>query len=159
MIAEDKGDYGGTIYKKTLVSDNQAERVYSAEINDFYEVSSLATETFDKQKQIWHCEGEWFANRVSKNTETRFPPKSVYLSESKMKAKKIIFTALAVLFQIALSSLAFAKPYGEKSRADSVGDIVFEKMKKKACLAKICSLLQLALVPAFAEFDDDILIQ
>lgn len=76
-----------------------------------------------------------------------------------MKAKKIIFTALAVLFQIALSSLAFAKPYGEKSRADSVGDIVFEKMKKKACLAKICSLLQLALVPAFAEFDDDILIQ
>lgn len=42
-----------------------------------------------------------------------------------MKAKKIIFTALAVLFQIALSSLAFAKPYGEKSRADSVGDIVF----------------------------------
>ena len=85
MIAEDKGDYGGTIYKKTLVSDNQAERVYSAEINDFYEVSSLATETFDKQKQIWHCEGEWFANRVSKNTETRFPPKIVYLSESKIK--------------------------------------------------------------------------
>lgn len=42
-----------------------------------------------------------------------------------MKAKKIIFTALAVLFQIALSLLAFAKPYGEKSRADSVGDIVF----------------------------------
>lgn len=36
-----------------------------------------------------------------------------------MKAKKIIFTALAVLFQIALSSLAFAKPYGEKSRADN----------------------------------------
>ena len=34
-----------------------------------------------------------------------------------------------------------------------------EKMKKKACLAKICSLLPLALVPAFAEFDDDILIQ
>ena len=32
-------------------------------------------------------------------------------------------------------------------------------MKKKACLAKICSLLPLALVPAFAEFDDDILIQ
>lgn len=42
-----------------------------------------------------------------------------------MKAKKIIFTALAVLFQIALSSLAFANPYGEKSRPDSAGDIVF----------------------------------
>ena len=81
IIAQEHKKAQGKIH----ISDNQAERVYSAEINDFYEVSSLATETFDKQKQIWHCEGEWFANRVSKNTETRFPPKIVYLSESKIK--------------------------------------------------------------------------
>ena len=36
---------------------------------------------------------------------------------------KKIFLILAALFT--LSSLAFAKPYGEKSRPDSVGDIVF----------------------------------
>ena len=36
---------------------------------------------------------------------------------------KKIFLILAALF--VLSSVAFAKPYGEKSRADSVGDIVF----------------------------------
>ncbi|MBQ8013994.1 MAG: hypothetical protein IJ257_06335, partial [Treponema sp.] len=36
---------------------------------------------------------------------------------------KKIFLILAALF--ALSSVAFAKPYGEKSRPDSVGDIVF----------------------------------
>ena len=36
---------------------------------------------------------------------------------------KKIFLILAVLF--VLSSLAFAKPYGEKSRPDSAGDIVF----------------------------------
>ena len=36
---------------------------------------------------------------------------------------KKLFLILSALF--ALSSLAFAKPYGEKSRADSAGDIVF----------------------------------
>lgn len=38
-----------------------------------------------------------------------------------MNAKPIIICILALL----LSSVAFAKPYGEKSRPDSVGDIVF----------------------------------
>ena len=40
-----------------------------------------------------------------------------------MKANKIIICILSALF--VLSSVAFANPYGEKSRPDSVGDIVF----------------------------------
>ena len=34
-------------------------------------------------------------------------------------------TFLILAAAVVLSSLAFAKPYGEKSRPDSVGDIVF----------------------------------
>lgn len=40
-----------------------------------------------------------------------------------MKANKIFICILSALF--VLSSVAFANPYGEKSRPDSVGDIVF----------------------------------
>ena len=59
-----------------------------------------------------------------------------------MKAKKIIFTALAVLFQIALSSLAFANPYGEKSRPDSADLHPKKVTHKKSTGAKKVTFLE-----------------
>lgn len=83
-MAEDKGDYGGG-YKKTLVSDTATERVYSVKINEFHEVDSNSTETLDKKTQVFHSEGEWFANRVWKFSETRFPPKTRYLTNDEVQ--------------------------------------------------------------------------
>jgi len=52
-----------------------------------------------------------------------------------MNAKPIIICILATLV---LSSVAFAKPYGEKSRPDSVGDIVFADGTATVCACKHC---------------------
>lgn len=84
LVAEDKGDYGGG-YKKTLVSDTATERVYSVKINEFHEVDSNSTETLDKKTQVFHSEGEWFANRVWKFSETRFPLETRYLTNDEVQ--------------------------------------------------------------------------
>ena len=84
--AEDKGDYSGVVFKKTLVSDTEKERKYREDINDFFEHDSHSVQTLDKQSNVWRSEGEAMGNRIWDFRHCHFPPKIVYMDSDELSA-------------------------------------------------------------------------
>lgn len=86
FTAEDKGDYGGIVFKKTLISDTEDERKYSEDINEFFEYDSHSVKTFDKKSRIWTYKGEAMGNRIWDFSGCQFPPDIVYMNSDELSA-------------------------------------------------------------------------
>ena len=85
LVAEDKDDYAGIIYQKTLVSDTATERVYKTKLDGYLENWSDATETFDKRTQVRTKVSETMNNHIWSEKLVQFPPKTRYLTNDEVQ--------------------------------------------------------------------------
>ena len=85
LVAEDKDDYAGIIYQKTLVSDTATERVYKTKLDGYLENWSDATETFDKRTQVRTKVSETMNNHIWSEKLVQFPPETRYLTNDEVQ--------------------------------------------------------------------------